>query len=265
MFRPLCPLGAGLPDGQWPDHARLNTLAESHGQPVNAAGTRVRFVPQPSGPRSFENGFEPRCFFKGEVHVRASDWHDLFNALVWMTFPATKARINALHMENLPDEAGGQRSPLRDALTMFDEDGVAVFSSDPALLQMVREFRWKELFWNARQQVKASMCFLIFGHALYQKSLRPFVGMTGKAILLQVPQSFMALPSHIQVSQADARLAAVLADRNAWKSGRDLSPLPVLGVPGWWAENKREDFYCNRDYFRPGRRAMRTQVVRSSR
>ena len=33
----------------------------------------------------------------------------------------------------------------------------------------------------------------------------------------------------------------------------ELAPLPVLGVPGWWAANEAASFYDNRDYFRPGR------------
>ena len=35
---------------------------------------------------------------------------------------------------------------------------------------------------------------------------------------------------------------------------RELSPLPVLGIPGWWPDNERADFYDNTDYFRSGRR-----------
>jgi hypothetical protein len=31
--------------------------------------------------------------------------------------------------------------------------------------------------------------------------------------------------------------------------------LPILGVPGWCADNEREAFYDNADYFRPGRRS----------
>jgi hypothetical protein len=30
-----------------------------------------------------------------------------------------------------------------------------------------------------------------------------------------------------------------------------LSPLPLLGVPGWWPGNNHEIFYENTRYFRP--------------
>ena len=65
--------------------------------------------------------------------------------------------------------ATGNRPPQRDALTLFDEDGVVVVSTDAELLELVREFRWKELFWQRRDAVKARMCFCVFGHALFPR------------------------------------------------------------------------------------------------
>ncbi|MBN3821090.1 DUF3025 domain-containing protein, partial [Paraburkholderia sp. Se-20369] len=38
-------------------------------------------------------------------------------------------------------------------------------------------------------------------------------------------------------------------------TSRDLSPLPVLGVPGWCAENAEPAFYDDPAVFRSGRRA----------
>jgi len=34
---------------------------------------------------------------------------------------------------------------------------------------------------------------------------------------------------------------------------RSLSPLPVLGIPGWWSENEAPAFYDDTAYFREGR------------
>ena len=41
--------------------------------------------------------------------------------------------------------------------------------------------------------------------------------------------------------------------------GREFSPLPVLGVPGWWGGNEEEGFYENTAHFRPGRNGSGTQ------
>ncbi len=198
--------------------------------------------------------------------MRSLDWHDLFNALVWMTFPTTKAVINARHYESLSAGESGNRSAVRDALTLFDEDGLLVLCSDAGLLDLVREFRWKELFWNRREQVRRQMRFFLFGHALYHKALDPFVGMTGKGILLEVPDAFAELPLHSQIAEADRLLAVRVWDRKRMSHGREFSPVPVLGVPGWWGGNEEECFYENTDYFRPGRggSGARDQAVASS-
>ncbi|HKQ25910.1 MAG TPA: DUF3025 domain-containing protein [Burkholderiales bacterium] len=255
MFVPLRPVAAGLPAIGWPDLDLLNALAEGQGRRiVNAQGLRVRFVPQAPKSKSFEAAFEPRTYLKGEVQVRAFDWHDLFNALVWMTFPATKAVINARHYESMAAAARGNRPPLRDALTLFDEDGVAVVSTDAELLDLVRGFRWKELFWQRRDAVEARMCFCVFGHAFFSKALRPFVGLTGKAVLLQVPGALLEMAKAAQLAELDRLLATHIRNRERFCHGRELFPLPVLGVPGWWSGNEREEFYDDTAYFRPGRR-----------
>jgi len=259
MFAPLRVVGARLAHIGWPNPDLLNALAEDSGGIVNGRGLRVRFVPQAPKSTVFGDGFEPRAFLKGEVQLRPLDWHDLFNALVWMTFPAAKAAINARHYEALSAGETGNRSAVRDALTLFDEEGMVVISSDAGLLELVREFRWKELFWKRRQEVRQRMGFFLFGHALYHKALDPFVGMTGKAVLLKVPDAFAQLPLSSQVAEADRQIAAHIGDRNRMSHGRELSPLPVLGVPGWWGGNEQESFYENTGYFRPGRNGSGAQ------
>ena len=266
MFAPLRAVGSRLPAIGWPDTDLLNSLADDAGRVVNAQGLRVRFVPQAPKSKDFRDGFEPRAFLKGEVQLRPLDWHDLFNALAWMTFPTAKAVINARHYESLCLDESGNRPAMRDALTLFDEDGLVVLCCDAGLLDLVREFRWKELFWNRREQVGKRMRFFLFGHALFQKALDPFVGMTGKAVLFEVPDGFVSLPVNSQVAEADRLLAAHAWERNRMRHGREFSPVPVLGVPGWWRGNEEEKFYDNTDYFRPGRggSGARDQAASSS-
>ena len=272
LFAPLRAVGARLPGIGWPNPDLLNALADDAGRVVNAQGLRIRFVPPAPRSKDFQDGFEPRAFLKGEVQLRALDWHDLFNALVWITFPTTKAVINARHFEllsgaSLSGAQTGNRSPARDALTLFDEEGIVVLSSDPGLLDLVREFQWKELFWKRREEVRKRMRFFLFGHALYHKALAPFVGMTGKAVLLSVRDAFAQLPLNAQIAEADRLLAAYVWNRNRMSRGHELSPLPVLGVPGWWGANEAASFYENTNYFRPGRggSGARLQDASSSR
>jgi len=254
MFAPLKALAERLPAIGWPDAAVLNHVAEETGRRiVNARGQRIRFVPAQHADGA--PGFEARTYVSGEVHVRRINWHDLLNALAWITFPTSKACINGRHQAALEAEAGGGRSPVRDALTHFDEDGVVVLSSRPELSELLRGFAWKALFWEHRAEVDDAMRFFLFGHALYEKALGPFVGMTGKALVFDVAPAVLELDAEAQRAEVDRLAALHLWNPERMLQPRELCPLPVLGVPGWWAANEEAAFYDDTDYFRSGRRA----------
>lgn len=259
IFEPLRAAAGGLRGGAWPACGDLNRVAATLGKAlVNACGKPVRFVAQRQPQRQFEDRYEPRIFLGGEVQVRACDWHDLFNALVWMTFPAAKAALNARHYRALEQQrasGAANRGPVQDTLTLFDEGGVVVAAGDAGLAELLARFEWKELFWRRRAAVAHAMRFYIFGHALYEKALQPFAGVTGRGVICDVATDFFAQPLASQLSVLDTRLAARIADRSAFANTRELVPVPILGVPGWCADNERESYYDNIDYFRAGRRS----------
>ncbi len=250
MFEPLREAAERLRGPHWPTLDKLQRLASEEPALCVQSGLPLVVVRQE---RTWTLGFEARAYLHGELQARTSSWHDLFNVLAWRVFPRSKAALNRAHYESLPEAAGGRRGPRRDALTVFDESGVIMASSDAALLDMVREFRWHELFWTHRDRVRAAMRCFVFGHALYEKALAPYVGLTGHAMLFAVDPPFIDLPVARQIEELDGRAAARLADPHALPSASALSPLPVLGVPGWWPDNERESFYGNDRYFRPGR------------
>ena len=255
MFAALKPAASGLPEIGWPNVELLNEMADASGlRIVNARGQRIHFVEQVSKATRFEDEFEPRTYLSGEVMVRPLNWHDLFNALVWMSFPTAKAVLNARHFAALTSQAGSQRSATGDALTMFDEDGMVVLSSDNELLDLLREFRWKELFCARRNPVQERVRFLIFGHALYEKARAPFVGMTGKALLFSVPEKTIHLQGGELNAAVDQLVATFAHDPGKLVNGQVFAPLPMLGIPGWWSQNESDGFYDNTTYFRPGRR-----------
>ena len=254
MFMPLAGIARLLPSDRWPDVETLNTLLETGGrQIVNARAQPIRFVEQVGKPARVEEQFEPRTYLRAQVQVRAHSWHDLFNSLVWMTFPNTKAVINARHFALMQAQTVRQRLPAGDALTHFDEDGLVVVSSDDSLLALLRSFRWRELFWDRRDAVRAQMRFVIFGHAMYEKALNPFVGMTAKSILLRMPVDVLQLGNETLNLEIDQRLAEYVGDPRNLSRGRSLAPLPVLGVPGWWSQNESSEFYDDASHFRSGR------------
>jgi len=258
IFAPLLPSApARGPD--WPLPAGLQRALETRVPPVrNARGLPLAIVPP--GPRrgGFAAGYEARLFLEGALAVRPGDWHDYFNVLAWLAFPRAKAALNARHHAALARQHAARsrnRDPVRDALTLLDESGVIVTASDDALLDLLRGWRWKELFWTRRADVAARMRFFVLGHAIYEKALRPFLGMTSRGPLLKVEPGLLAAPLPEQLAAVDALAASWISDPRHLGSTRELAVVPILGVPGWHPDNAREEFYDNTDYFRPARRA----------
>lgn len=245
LFAPLRCWLDGLP--LHPDNQALSRLAEAH--PVfTRSGQRIRFVP----PRADGRSYESRIWHTGEVETRPDNWHDFFNGLVWLSFPQTKAAINAAHV-TAPQASGSARGSIRDALTHFDECGIVVLASRPHLLELLRGFHWKTLFVERRSEVIAAMRFVVFGHATYQALLTPFPGLTAKAVLYPVDDDCLRLPVSELPSALDAHLATDLA-AGLYSRPRDFQPLPLLGIPGVVADNERAEYYDDTRQFRPGRR-----------
>lgn len=203
-------------------------------------------------------GYEERILGTGVVSVRSGSWHDLFNVLVWRTFPCAKAALNERHCAAFEHRPDVLRGPLRDALTLFDESGVIVVASKASLLDALRSFQWKTLFWSRRAELARCLRVHVFGHAVYEKLLDPYVGLTGHAALFHVQQTLIDSALAKRNAALDRSLAAFLRERTASWSPQDLHPVPLLGVPGWHPDTADERFYENRDYFRPGRRQQRS-------
>ena len=231
-----------------PDSAALTALAEQHPRHV-ASGQRIRFVP----PQDDGKAYECRIWERGEVETRPDNWHDFFNALVWLSFPQTKNAISAAHVRAM-QQPGELRGRVRDALTHFDECGIVVLSVQPQLLDLLRNFRWRELFVEQRAAVRRDMRFVVFGHATYESLLAPFRGLTAKAMLYAVDDSWLQWSGTDLVAAIDQRLAADIA-ADCLRHPRDLQPLPLLGIPGLVAESEDPAYYDDTWQFRPGRRA----------
>lgn len=251
VFEPLAAAIARLDPSRWPTLEALTALAEGV---VTAGGLPVRFVP-PAGPQS-RTHYETRIARTGEVETRRENGHDLFNALAWIAFPKAKAAINAQHAAIL--EEGGEaeaqrRSPMRDALTLFDEGGVIVASSSPAMLQLIVEHEWKALFWHRREALAAKVTFIAFGHSLFEKALDPFTGIVAKTVFVPVDDLFPMLPVEARVARADSLLAAHFSQRARFASPKSMAPLPAMGVPGWHPGTADEAFYDDTTHFQPRR------------
>lgn len=177
----------------------------------------------------------------GRVATRPGNRHDWFNALAWLAFPRTKARLNAMHAAALPGERG-RRGRLRDLLTLFDEGGAIVACADPRLMDLLRAHAWKALFWEHRDEVLAAMRLIVLGHAVMEMALAPWPGITCKAVLLPARHD------------ADAQVAAWLRGLPPDATPAALTSIPVFGYPGWLPGSDTAAFYDDARYFRPLRR-----------
>jgi hypothetical protein len=229
--------------------------------PVNADGRPVKPVTLPAGGAA---AYERRIRETGELAVRPDTWHDRLNVLAWCLFPRAKAALNARHVADLAQADAPVRSRVRDALTLFDEDGIVVACTDPSLQALVRAHRWTDLFVDRRADVASRLACVPFGHALMEKLLDPFVGLTAKARFVDVPPAWFEASWRERIAMLDTALAATLRDPADFTTPRVLTPLPVLGLPGWWEANTDPRFYENRRYFRaspePGSRHVQERT-----
>lgn len=263
MLAPLAALWREAPQlaRGWPDLATLNALARGRGV-ANGRGLPLSFVPPPARRESFEDGYEQRVWLAGEVATRPACRHDALNAFAWCLFPRTKAALNARHYGSLiaarcgEGPASGNRDRLRDALTLLDESGVIVACAEASLAALLRGRQWKALFWERRAAVARSMRFLLLGHGLMEQACSPFVGLTGHGCILPVPCGALDEPEAALRARLDERLAGVALGADAVGLRAALTPVPVLGVPGWSERAADPEFYNDTSYFRPPRAAV---------
>jgi hypothetical protein len=176
------------------------------------------------------------------------------NALVWLALPRAKARLNRLQAQRIEaDGVGARRGGLRDAATLFDENAALLVTRDAGLVAMLRAFDWRGLFVRERQRFARHAAVRVFGHALLDKLRDPYKAACAHVWVLD------ADPADVGPGGLDARLAASL-EAAALHTGA-FTPLPLLGVPGWWPANEAADFYDDVTVFRPGRRAPRPACV----
>ena len=202
----------------------------------------VHFVPQTALPP--DTPYE-RYIFESKCVPTREGWHDFFNALVWARLPRAKQQLNALQAAQIVrDGVGAVRGPVRDAITVFDENAALLHAPD-ALWQALAARDWAALFGPLRP-LWAEARLLVFGHAALEKLLAPY-----KSITVHVWRVAAPFDPAGHLDALDALLAADLTP--AKLAAKPFAPLPLLGVPGWWADNQAPGFYDDPQVFRPRR------------
>ena len=230
----------------FPSCAQLNALLPDG--LCSSDGSAIQFV---DSRQLDDKGYEQRIFTSGQVSTRADSWHDLFNALIWMRFPRIKTAMNSLHLQSGAALKSGSRGQLRDALTLFDECGVIVFSHRLDILQALAQRGWSDAF--SDDAFPSSVGVTICGHAMLEKYLSPYKAMTAKALFIHTDPGFMDLSRQQQLEFLDRQLARNMLSDQLLSKPACLSPLPLAGIPGWWPQDEQmsDTFYQDLQVFRP--------------
>ena len=245
-------------------------------QALNQAAQRLNradlcFVSQSELPK----GQAYEAFIHAHQRIPTRDnLHDFFNGLCWLRFGRSKRRLNQLQAQDIARQGvTQQRGALRDALTVFDENAILLQAPD-GLWQALSARDWPSLFVQQRHQW-AQARVEVFGHALLEKLVQPYVAITGHAWrvgstpvttapLVEPRAPATPIPTQTQTQihspahatpDANAQLDAWLCDslQEDHLRRKAFAPLPVLGVPGWWVPNETEGFYAQTHVFRKPR------------
>lgn len=222
----------------------LNQRAHSLDLRTGAGQALVFIDPAKAHPQT---AYETFIAQTGHVPTR-DDFHDRYNALLWMHAPRTKALLNALQANAILGQGSTTvRGPLRDATTLWDENLAVVMAGDDAdtLMHLLSERRWHALFVEMRNRWTQGWQIRCFGHALIEKLRAPYKGITAHCLVLSVSGNETDWAS---LDAALAQWLSLAVDRGF--STRSFLALPVMGIPGWTQVNEDPAFYEDRAVFR---------------
>ncbi|MEO8900759.1 MAG: DUF3025 domain-containing protein [Polyangiaceae bacterium] len=224
----------------WPAPSRYHELAE---QVPRAEGVHMpRFVVANRDAQRAVGGYEQHVAQLNAVPTRLGDWHDFFNMAVWAHFPQLRWALNSLHVDPNagPIDPRNGRAPAQNLAASFDESGILVLSTSPAVLDELRALRFKQAFWERRAEVLETTRFWVVGHGMLESLLNPRQGLVARGVFLHIPSLPMPQQSDELRFEIDARVAAAV---HAWRSARPvLDPIPVLAIPGY-SDNESVGFY----------------------
>lgn len=221
----------------------FNKHAARHGL-VTGLGNPLQFVPQDKLPSGY--AYESFIAQTGGVPTR-SNFHDRYNALMWLAAPRTKALLNRLQHEEIERLEGvTRRGPVRDALTLWDENLAVVVTRNNSdmLTDLLKAHDWRTLFLEHRLKWNTEWQLRLFGHALMEKLHAPYKAITAHVLVIESDSSDWPV--------IDATLCAWLSAQaqRSMLTTKVFSPLPVMGIPGWCGENEVPEFYADTSVFR---------------
>jgi hypothetical protein len=192
-------------------------------------------------------GYERFIAETGQVPTR-DNLHDRYNALIWLSLPRTKAGLNQAQADAIARQSGHLvRGPVRDALTLWDENLLVITATSGAdeLDLALAQHDWTTVFHTHRTAWYRDWQPIVFGHALLEKLSRPFKSITAHVLVLECGRGLTDLDEALML-----KLTACLKSPGGLATSV-FRVLPVMGIPGWHADNIHADFYRDEKVFRP--------------
>ncbi|MGM8886543.1 DUF3025 domain-containing protein [Psychrobacter sp. 1U2] len=230
---------------------------------------RLQFVSQDALPEG--QGYEQFIGTIGKIPTR-DNLHDLFNGSIWLTFPKTKALLNYHHMLEITNDKNEpnnrkNRGRVRDTITVFDENGAVLITSDTSIGKALIDFDWQNSLVKPRNSwdkpdapsKDAKAAVYIFGHALLEQLIEPRKPLCAHSVVINVEPDFFRLSTAERLYYLDNKLSDYMDDLLSQDTvtPRQLAPLPILGVPYFWSENSEVSFYDDNFVFRSGRQRQK--------
>jgi hypothetical protein len=213
-------------------------------------------------PSNLETVYYETFIFEQKSIPTRCNWHDFYNGLIWLQFPQTKAYFNAQHHQQMHGFGAKNRTAVRDRLTHFDECGLVLVTNQSELKGEISAHDWQRVFVERKHQWHHEIKPIVFGHALWEMLMQPFIGLTAKvtviedAQLLSSIEHYRGVPSPASATIDDALLNH-LQSTQLIEQKKPWMPLPLLGIPHWSHAPQTDTFYANTDYFMPKRSATK--------
>jgi hypothetical protein len=187
----------------WPELASASppSRATLAGWLARAGGPALRLVAPAEALAGYEHAVR-----EGAIPTREGSWHDVFNVLAFMAFPAAKPALHrrVLALQHARLAAGGPagvRSREEDALALLDE-GALVVAGRPAALAALAAARREGALPRIDEVVRREgLVVRVLGHALLEHLVleRPPIG----AGLVTVPLHEPATPAAVDQALAE--------------------------------------------------------------
>jgi hypothetical protein len=207
-------------------------------------------------PPSMSIPYEEWIFNHQTIPTRAN-WHDYLNSLIWAVFPNTKRKLNQIQAQEIKQH-GIDRTFVRDAGTLFDENGAVLLMEKAHWENRLRERDWIGALWKDRNLFCEETRLILFGHALLEKLFNPYKAITAHVLCVPVDLNLLngfdwqwGWKDEKHNQQCDEVLVKHinhLYENKQWISSV-FTPVPVAGIPGW-AKEQNLTFYKDQQVFR---------------